>query len=195
MQIVDIFSNFISIEMLELDNEPMRKYAIEKAKGQPHQQYFIDDTVDVFKPLHEIVTDRMNKIHTMMGLSDELWQQVDLMWLSVMFNSSITSPHNHPRQMLSAVYYVSAELTSGTLVFMNPNDQHNQVIPSTGRYNIVKEFNRYSSHLWEIPPQTGKLVIFPSWLNHYVMTGDGSERISVAMDSKMFKKGTYIPIV
>lgn len=195
MEIVDIFSNFISIEMLDLDNESMRAYALEKSEGKPRQQYFLRDDVEVFNPLQEIITDRFNKIHTMMGLSDQLWQQIDQMWLSVMFNPSITSPHNHPKYVLSAVYYVSGGLSSGSLVFMNPNDQHNQVIPSTGRYNIVQQFNKYSSQLWEIPPQKGKLIIFPSWLTHYVMMGDGSERISVACDSRIYKKGSDEPIL
>jgi hypothetical protein len=71
---------------------------------------------------------------------------------------------------------------------MNPNSQHDQIIPASKTRNIVGSHNHFNSSRYVIDPEPGKLVIFPGWIQHFVSSGDNSERISIALDSTIFNK-------
>jgi hypothetical protein len=72
-------------------------------------------------------------------------------WISFHRNGSFHRPHHHKNSVLSGVFYVSVPPTSGNLVFYDPRG----ALPPFGK-------------TLEIPPETGKLVIFPSYLIHGV---------------------------
>ena len=64
------------------------------------------------------------------------------------------------------------------------------IIPHT--YTISNEmvgnFNAFTGHAMVIPPVTGDLLIFPSWLLHRVNISQSDEdRISIAMNSRAAK--------
>jgi uncharacterized protein (TIGR02466 family) len=61
------------------------------------------------------------------------------------------------------------------------------IVPHT--YTISKEmvgsYNAFTGHAMVIPPVTGDLLIFPSWLLHRVnMSRSEEERISIAFNSR-----------
>ena len=140
----------------------------------------------------EIIEDRFAKMHSFMQLTDDTYQELDKCWINIKPASSITSPHIHPRKFLTAVYYVSVSTGSGDLFLMNPNPHHDHIIPADATQNVVKSYNEFNSSQHIIKPETGKLVIFPSWIMHYVQPGDGSERISIALDSSIVNKDKRI---
>jgi len=50
---------------------------------------------------------------------------------------------------------------------------------------MVGGFNAFTGHAMVIPPVTGDLLIFPSWLLHRVnMSQSDDERISIAFNSR-----------
>ena len=53
---------------------------------------------------------------------------------------------------------------------------------------MVGSFNAFTGHAMVIPPVTGDLLIFPSWLLHRVnMSQSDEDRISIAFNSRAAK--------
>lgn len=184
MQLLTIFSSFIVSDNLSLDNLSMAQYTKQVCSGSNYQ---FDANDKVMEPLYSKVKYNLGRVHDKIGLGDNYKQVIGNAWINPSIVRATSIPHNHPSYCLSAVYFVSGSETSGDLVFLNPNPQHTHVIPSTRDENCIKEYNHINSAIWKIKPIAGTLLIFPSWLFHYVEVGDGSERISVAFDSKLEK--------
>lgn len=100
-------------------------------------------------------------------------------WANIVRSGDYHSPHNHPNNLWSGVYYVSigeadADLSrNGHLELLDPRMGPNMVGIPDSLFEV-----RYS-----IPPKEGLMVLFPSWLVHHVHPFIGTgERISVAFN-------------
>ena len=52
--------------------------------------------------------------------------------------------------------------------------------------DIINEYNKFTSADISVEPELGKLIIFPSWLVHYVQNNlDDSDRISIAFNIEL----------
>jgi uncharacterized protein (TIGR02466 family) len=98
-------------------------------------------------------------------------------WINVNKNNTFQEFHFHPNNSISAIYYISAPEGSGSLVFEDPKQ------PDMMPLKNIKERNALSQMVSEFKPQTGKLIIFRSYMRHLVSTGNNIEpRISVAFN-------------
>lgn len=104
------------------------------------------------------------------------------MWANVSPAGASNQVHAHPGCVWSAVYYVDdgGDPESGKLVLHDPRYPMNRmaapdlVFAADGAAEEMK---------FEIIPEPGKLVAFPSWLMHGVKPHQGSrDRISVALN-------------
>lgn len=105
----------------------------------------------------------------------ELWG-----WLTMLQMGGFNSPHIHPRSTISGVFYIQTpeEILrnevgdySGWLGFIDPRS-HSQIWPLKGQVN----------HYF-IPPEPGSLVLFPSYLSHFVPPYQGvGQRIAIAFN-------------
>ena len=73
--------------------------------------------------------------------------------------------HNHPNAMFSLVFYVSAEGSkSGNFVInLHPSELKK-------RWNFsfkIKKYNVFNSQTWDFEVNTGDLIIFPAWMQHF----------------------------
>ena len=100
-------------------------------------------------------------------------------WANVVRSGDYHSPHNHPNNLWSGVYYVtvgepdSGRPKNGQLELLDPRVGSNMVGIPASLFEV-----RYS-----IPTRAGLMVMFPSWLIHHVhpFIGQG-ERISIAFN-------------
>jgi len=117
---------------------------------------------------------------------DEPEEQVDINENRYDMISALGS-HWHPGSDLSFIYYVSADETSDKLYFencfANQNDLDGLLEISTVN-NIVTEWNKYNRRYHIIDPKEGKIIIFPSKLNHAVRsyTRRAGHRIAISGD-------------
>jgi len=193
MNLHTIFSNFVAIEYLDIDNEQLKRYC---KNGFPprfsRSGHLLDNHVNLKDPEIQLllytVNNRLDTLHQNLGLTSDTYQEIDRCWVNVTTSIAITEPHIHPRRFLTAVYYVSGTKDSGSLILMNPNSQHDQIIPASPSRNIVESHNHFNSSRYSIDPEPGKLIIFPGWIQHFVSSGDNSERISIALDSTIFNR-------
>lgn len=103
-------------------------------------------------------------------------------WINVNRAGDINVLHCHPGCFLSATYYVKVppEMKGGEIAFRDPRG------PAVAMYETPGIDLPWVGTGRGMPfaPATGRLIIFPSWLEHYVEPFEGSgERISIAFNA------------
>jgi uncharacterized protein (TIGR02466 family) len=84
--------------------------------------------------------------------------------------------HSHPNSFLSGVLYFHAEKNIDKITFFK--NELAQLKLKTNNWNL------FNSESWYFPVETGKLVLFPSTLQHMVTTTESKEpRISLAFNT------------
>jgi len=100
-------------------------------------------------------------------------------WVNVSGKGASNRAHVHGGAFWSAVYYVQVpESDSGKLLLHDPR------MPALRMYAPMLRFkNAGPEQVARIQPQSGTVVMFPSWLLHSVDPWDGEgERISIALN-------------
>jgi uncharacterized protein (TIGR02466 family) len=102
-------------------------------------------------------------------------------WININGPGDYNNPHYHPGNTWSGVYYIRTgpevpdRPTSGRIEFIDPRTRCEFLGPSGGV--------RHSGSIW-VSPVDGMLLIFPSYLEHFVHPYQGSgERITLAFNS------------
>lgn len=83
--------------------------------------------------------------------------------------------HHHSNSFISGVFYVQADEQKDKIYFYR--DVYEQI-----RFT-PKEWNVWNSESWWFEAGTGKLVLFPSRLNHMVPTVESEQRISLSFNT------------
>jgi len=82
--------------------------------------------------------------------------------------------HFHPNSWLSGIYYVSDGCTP--TFFESPVSQRKTGI-------VVKSDSVLDHNTWQSPSETGGLILFPSWLEHYTAIHEfGGTRITISLN-------------
>lgn len=101
-------------------------------------------------------------------------------WANVNNRTHSNSPHMHPGVQVSAVYYVDdGGYTDDGIRFIDPRPQAS-MIPTPGRWT-----QGTGEHI-RVRPVPGLFVLFPAWLQHYVVPHQGNRsRISVSFNVRL----------
>jgi len=130
--------------------------------------------------VHTVIENTKSVLQTMQF--DYEGFRINDMWSNILEPGQSHSVHTHANNLLSGVYYPFAEKTSG-LVFLDPK-KVSSVIKPMRLNNTVDNSDR---HL-ELS-ETNKMLIFPSWLEHFVPPNDSNNiRISIAWNIQIFGK-------
>jgi uncharacterized protein (TIGR02466 family) len=108
-------------------------------------------------------------------------------WINVNPPGAFNAPHDHSGFALSGVYYASVppEGRSGAIEFLDPRVNANA-------YTIEGAacFNRK----FIINPKPGNLLVFPSYLMHWVQpNAESTDRITVAFNIRYLKQSDPVP--
>lgn len=117
-------------------------------------------------------------------------------WANVTRRGNYNKIHDHPGWHLSAVYYVDAGQTdsdappqSGWIEFVDPRGAMGSEPPGADPDKPVRLPGRSGAlfgNIFALPPIDGGLLIFPSWLRHWVHPYAGAaERISLAFNLRL----------
>lgn len=104
------------------------------------------------------------------------------MWANVSPPGASNQMHAHPGCVWSAVYYVDdgGDVKSGKLVLHDPRFPMNRM---TAPDLVFAADGETENMKFEVEPEPGKLIAFPSWLMHSVQPHQGSrDRISIAIN-------------
>ena len=101
------------------------------------------------------------------------------MWANINPPGSMNRAHIHPNSLWSGVYYVKASKNSGQLKIEDPRSVALMVRPRMKQGKPPRRLWREDNY----EPKAGRLIMFPSWLNHCVDTNESNDiRISVSFN-------------
>tara|TARA_B100000586_G_scaffold261938_1_gene229667 strand:- start:192 stop:842 length:651 start_codon:yes stop_codon:yes gene_type:complete len=109
-------------------------------------------------------------------------------WFNTLGQGGTVEAHRHERSVISGAYYPYAEEGSNPLMLESPLQalrMNDCIIKSTN-------FNRYDM---DVPVHQGVLVIFPSWLKHYVEPNDSKKRYVISFNTIRLADRGYIKTV
>ena len=108
----------------------------------------------------------------------------DSMWVNINPRYSHNRHHTHPHALWSGVYYVQTPANCGLIYFTDPRPQAQVLTP-------YYDPDRRKMETWNevyFQPQSGRIIVFPAWLDHAVQpnlseeTGQAADRISVSFN-------------
>ena len=107
-------------------------------------------------------------------------------WINISGKHNYNRLHSHNGSFISGVYYIKVPKNSGAIVFENPSCMF---IENTFKkfdnwtFSGAEDFNSYNSPEWRIVPLVGQLIMFPSYLRHYVEENKSDDdRISLSFN-------------
>lgn len=194
MAITYIFKSFITTDMLtSIDNNELVNYAYSlkqenkgvvksNVKGWQSEQLTVPNAQ--ITNLVDIINSQLYNLRNEFGISDGFNFQLNNLWLNINSKFSFNRPHVHPESLVSGVYYVAVPKDSGNIVFNHPSKTQPYHIYGDG----VGVSNDINSSTWHISPDAGLLLLFPSWLEHYVEPNNSEDdRISIAFNAHIKK--------
>lgn len=193
MKLQTIFSNFLCVDNLSINNSLIETYAHHlknsnsgltvSNQGGWHSDY-LDVSHPAISPLFSAIDQRLLELHKFCGFKDSYKPQLQCAWININKEHNFNSTHNHPGSVFSGVYYVKAPNHSGAIKFLNPINEHTYTIKNS----FVESRNFFNSSMWTEEPKTGKVIFFPSWLLHYVEPNCSTdERISIAFNYELIE--------
>ena len=134
--------------------------------GNTPLDYFFDEMLTNAKEFADKISLRSNLIMT-------------TAWININGPGAYNQVHDHPKCMLSGVFYVKTPEDCGNIEFRHPS-----LSPISRDWSKKQEeYNKYTSPVWRFIPKENTLYIFPSWLDHQVFPNRSNEdRISISFN-------------
>jgi uncharacterized protein (TIGR02466 family) len=199
MLIDQIFINFIARDELygeknKIDNKSIIEYAHKLKKenikgasvsnigGWQSQNINLND--EPVKPLFDYITKTINEIHKKVGMSESCHQVISEAWININGKGHANAQHSHAGGFFSGVYYMQCEENQGHINFINPIMGHQY----TMKRFMADSWNEFNAGKWKVVSKTNSLIIFPSWLEHYVEPNlVDKERVSISFNTLIEK--------
>lgn len=118
--------------------------------------------------------DKILKVMQIIEEEQKTKLEIDNSWININKKHCFNLPHVHPKALFSAVLYLQTPENSGKIVFKNPTLSEHYGLND----KIEGNWGTYS-----IQPKESDLIIFPSFLSHYVEPNlNEKNRISIAIN-------------
>jgi uncharacterized protein (TIGR02466 family) len=125
---------------------------------------------------------RINQLQIALDFKENLNHEIIDAWININKHKDFNNTHKHIGSTFSGIYYVKVPENSGVIEFTNPMSELPYVIGDW----MIKEYNFFNSKTWKVNPEEGKLMIWPSWLLHYVKPNlSNDDRISIAFNTRI----------
>jgi uncharacterized protein (TIGR02466 family) len=142
----------------------------------------LDISLPELKPLLDKIYKSAEIMHSQFGLKKEFRPVLDNLWININPIGGFNIPHVHGESIFSGVFYVKGTKDNGNIIFTHPAINIPYHLPEI----IIDKFNLINSGSVFHHPQPGKLLMFPSWISHYVEPNlINEERISIAFNLKL----------
>ena len=116
--------------------------------------------------------------------------EIERSWINVFKPGAQEAQHTHDGSLLSCSYYVEAPQDCGCIVMPDPigaRRTYREFTKTTGKSLLTR-------HEIAIEPKPGRLVMFESWVPHYVQCNkSGADRISIAMNLREARVQVAVP--
>ena len=168
----DIFKTSIKVFNFNTNIEKIEQWAFNyESKGKiasnigGHQSDYIDIKNNaILKDFVETVEHESKLFSKELGIHEANY--LNSMWVNINDYGHTNDIHSHPKCLISGVFYPGTfyHENMGDLVFINPASDLLKI-----DYDFsLREYTNYNSPKWVIKPERGKVILFPSYLNHLV---------------------------
>jgi uncharacterized protein (TIGR02466 family) len=107
--------------------------------------------------------------------------KLDSLWINVMRQGAVHTPHLHPHSVISGTYYVTVPPKSGAIRFEDPRLPMMMAAPP--KKKTARPENR---SFVDVTPKPGLLLLWESWLRHGVEPNAArGSRISVSFNYRL----------
>ena len=175
----------------EIDNKKIVKYATKLSKknegrilsnygGWQSNDFHLNDCEnEELLKLGQIVELKAQEAAVELGIKPNMQVFMSNFWLNLNRKGNGNMRHMHPTSFFSAAYYVQVSENCGRIVFEHPTSMANFW------WNSFTNTSTYATHpTINYEPKVGRLLIFPSWLEHSVQPNASDDvRISVAFNT------------
>lgn len=176
---VPMWYDFIDIDWTKirarcLELEASGKGVEKSNMGGWHSENLDIDKEPAFKPLKHAIESHLDRV--CMDIDRRFKLRLSNIWIIVNRGMNHNSQHYHPGSAMSGVIYVSADENSGDICFIRGDLKEHYPIDTFDSELLTNEVT--------FRPEIGKIIVFPSWLNHYVKPSRSDEaRISIAFNT------------
>jgi len=149
-------------------------YSYEKRK--PNWQTGPD--LDKIEPFKWFAKDISREVFKLIDIMEYQVDTIEItgMWGNVLKPGETHQPHTHSNNFLSGVFYIDADNTSG-ITFQDPRPGANVILPRKKVDHID------NASLLHYKAKTNRIIIFPSWLVHWVpINRSTKDRISISFN-------------
>jgi hypothetical protein len=138
----------------------------------------LDDDCDLIQSFkNDVVLPTLDSfLKESLGKSTSCWKAHTLKgWLTGSGKNYVSNFHNHKGAAISAIFYLMCEEVDagGEIYFTDPRQNANR--------GYDNQFNQWFDQ-YSFTPKSGDVVVFPSFLYHYVATYRGNIRIAMPVD-------------
>ena len=168
-------SEYLQSEHAKRAIEPSPEESVATSYYKPDRQVLADANL---RELEQFVIATANKFLEGLRLPPRRLE-VERSWINIFEPGAQEAQHSHDGSLLSCSYYVEAPKDCGCIVIPDP----------IGARRSYREFTKTAGNNLltrrevAVEPQPGRLVMFESWLPHYVQCNKSDRvRISIAMN-------------
>ena len=142
----------------------------------------LDLSLQILQPLIKEATIHFLVLHKHLGYKNNLKPIINNMWININPPGGLTRVHTHVDNILSGVFFLKTSENCGRLVFPTP-------LPHASyhfHHKTIETYNEKNSNFCYHISQVGKLILFPSFAQHFVETNLSNEdRISIAFNTNL----------
>jgi uncharacterized protein (TIGR02466 family) len=147
----------------------------------------LDYNNEIVKPLVQQIYKHVTMMHEIHHIKDKYIPIIDNIWININSKGGFNRPHLHNDDLFSGVFYLKTPEKCGNIVFSHPAQQHQYHYRADNP--IVEQWTETNSGIMFQHAQVGKLILFPSWLVHYVEPNlSDDDRISIAFNTKLIER-------
>lgn len=187
---ISIFPTLVSVTKNILTGEQakdIREYLLSKCSlkkhgllvGNGYSTYdensdFLGEVSKNVESCSQIKEQVSNLLSDYSNTSGFIHRVIDRSWANIQLANSSLNPHTHPCSIITGALYVSANSPS-PLTLHNPN--------SFISYTASEKTTEFTRDIYDIVPEMGMAILFPSWLLHSSPTSLDEERIVISFNS------------
>ncbi|MFP5328697.1 MAG: TIGR02466 family protein [Alphaproteobacteria bacterium] len=168
-----------SIRALAQDDSAGRRWS-RKHRYPGYTSYASLDDLPMRDPAFADLAKLLSR-HARAFAKDLAWDvrpRLDSLWVNLLKGGGHHSAHIHPHSILSGTLYVEVPPGSGAIRFEDPRLAQMMAAPVRGE-DAPEDLGPFVT----VPPRTGLLLMWESWLRHEVLPGTGrGERLSISFN-------------
>ena len=192
-EIVDLFKTPVYGDFLKLNNSEIASYFYKlkkksKARNRSNLGGWQSEDLKrhlIIENLCEAIESHSNRYAQKIGLKP---LQLSNLWFNINNYKDTNIIHNHPNAILSGVYYVKVPKNGGDICFLHPCYD---VFAHDWNDDMITNLNKHTSARWIIKSVDSKLLIFPTWLNHYVQPNLNKKEERISVSFNLVLKGSH----